>query len=107
MLTESLPLVPWEWLQQFPRYFAAILARVDKAKSQLAKDRENAALLDAQWQRWQQAIETAVPPYPLNPTLVELRWLLEELRVSLFAQQLGTRVPVSVKRLEKYWDQLG
>jgi ATP-dependent helicase HrpA len=98
--------IPRDWLQQFPRYLAAITARLDRARSNLPRDREQAAVAQDAWERFTHHNETALPPYPIHAGLVEIRWAIEEFRVSLFAQQLGTRIPVSAKRLERMWNSL-
>ncbi len=91
--------VPFRWLQQLPRYLEAIERRLHKLSMNPRRDAELAASIAPLWRRClEQARCTgrAIQEY-------EPRWLLEELRVSLFAQELRTVVPVSVKRLEKLW----
>ncbi|WP_211218469.1 ATP-dependent RNA helicase HrpA [Tepidiphilus margaritifer] len=93
--------IPWERLQHYGRYLKAIGVRLDKLQKDPARDR--------QWlQSWRQVAspwERAWREAKGRPSafLEEFRWLLEELRVGLFAQELKTPVPVSVKRLEKMW----
>jgi ATP-dependent helicase HrpA len=53
---------------------------------------------------WQRVLKTGVGKN--DPKMIEFRWLLEELRVSLFAQELRTPMPVSVKRLQKVWESM-
>lgn len=89
-------------LAQFPRYLKAIQSRIDKLKSDPARDAtrmNEIATLQAPWQRAMAARKGVI-----DPKLDEFRWLLEELRVSLFAQELRTPMPVSVKRLQKVWE---
>jgi ATP-dependent helicase HrpA len=91
-------------LAHFPRYLKAICARLDKLKSDPARDAARAAEmapLQAAYLR-----ELALRKGVADPKLDEFRWLLEELRVSLFAQELRTPMPVSAKRLAKVWDSL-
>jgi ATP-dependent helicase HrpA len=57
--------------------------------------------------KWRERCAAAREAGRRNPRLEEIRWMLEELRVSLFAQQLGTAYPVSVKRIETRWRELG
>lgn len=100
--------VPAAHLQQYPRYLRALERRIDKLCSGgLARDqaamREMAGLLERWRVRYQQAREKGQP----DPRLEALRWLFEELRVSLFAQEIGTDGPVSLKRIEKRWCELG
>ena len=97
----------WHQLEQMPRYLKAIEARLDRFKSQLPK--ENAAVQELRG--WQQKIETAktqcLPHTTQYKALNEFVWSIEEYRVSLFAQQLGTQKPISAKRLQKMWDAIG
>jgi len=95
---------PWYWLQQFPRYFQACAYRWQRLYSgNLARDRQ--AML--QWQqRWQEyvALEEEHRELGIHDPQRELyRWMLEEYRVALFAQHLGTALPVSPKRLDAQW----
>jgi ATP-dependent helicase HrpA len=95
---------PAESLAHLPRYLKAIGLRVDKLRSDPLRDAQRQreiAPLQALWQR-----ELAARKGQADARLEEFRWLLEELRVSLFAQELRTPSPVSVKRLEKFWSAL-
>ncbi|MDD2728482.1 ATP-dependent RNA helicase HrpA [Malikia sp.] len=96
---------PWLQLQHVPRYLKAIVLRLDKYRADPARDASRLAEIRSQEQRyWRLVAERkGVQDERMN----ELRWLLEELRVSFFAQELRTPQPVSVKRLEKVWAQLG
>ena len=91
--------IPYAQLSHVPRYLKAAFARVDKLKADPARDAklmaEMAPLL-TQYTRARAALKGAS-----DPALDEFRWLLEELRVALFAQELRTPMPVSVKRLQK------
>jgi ATP-dependent helicase HrpA len=89
-------------LTQFPRYLKAIELRMDKAKSDPARDTARMNDVVALLTPWQRAISARKGIS--DPQLDEFRWLLEELRVSLFAQELKTPMPVSVKRLQKVWE---
>jgi ATP-dependent helicase HrpA len=95
---------PWPALAHLPRYLKAIVMRLDKLRADPARDTQRQAELRPLEQRWLRLLaeRKGVP----DPRLEEFRWLLEELRVSLFAQELRTPQPVSAKRLEKVWDQL-
>ncbi|HEX5391580.1 MAG TPA: DUF3418 domain-containing protein, partial [Burkholderiaceae bacterium] len=95
---------PWAQLQHLPRYLKAITLRLDKWRADPARDAAKLAELRPQEQRFWRLV--AERKGVLDPRMVELRWLLEELRVSFFAQELRTPQPVSVKRLEKVWTQL-
>ena len=95
---------PWAQLAHLPRYLKAVVMRLDKLRADPARDAQRLAELRPIEQRHTRhlAERKGVPDARLD----EFRWLLEELRVSLFAQELRTPQPVSVKRLEKAWAQL-
>lgn len=95
---------PWENLTSFSRYLRAMEYRIEKLQGNLPRDRQSIIEFESLFKPWSQAIKEA--PIERRPMLEEFGWLLEELRVSLFAQPLGTRVPVSLKRLEKRWTEI-
>ncbi|MFN7571274.1 MAG: ATP-dependent RNA helicase HrpA [Betaproteobacteria bacterium] len=95
---------PAAQLAHYPRYLQAIAARLDKLKSDPARDAPRQAEIAALAVPWQR--EVAARKGVADARLEEFRWLLEELRVSLYAQELRTPMPVSVKRLQKVWDSL-
>ena len=95
---------PWTQLQHFPRYLKAVVLRLDKLRADPARDAARLAELRPQEQRYWRLV--AERKGALDARLQELRWLLEELRVSFFAQELRTPQPVSIKRLDKVWNQL-
>ena len=95
---------PWLQLQQLPRYLKAVALRIDKHRADAARDQQRLAELRPLEQRWLRRLQE-LKGRP-DARLEEFRWLLEELRVSLFAQELRTPQPVSVKRLEKVWAQM-
>jgi ATP-dependent helicase HrpA len=95
---------PWAQLAHLPRYLKAITLRLDKLRSDPARDSARLAELRPIEQRFLRTL--ADRKGVIDARLDEFRWLLEELRVSLFAQELRTPQPVSVKRLEKAWSQL-
>ena len=95
---------PWAALQHFPRYLKAIVLRLDKVRADPARDAQRMQEARAQDQRFWRLV--AERKGQQDARLQELRWLLEELRVSFFAQELRTPQPVSVKRLDKVWGQL-
>jgi len=86
-------------LRQYPRYLKAILKRIEKMKQNPQKDRILRLEIEPLWKRYLEQKEKQ----GLTNQLREFRWMLEELRVSLFAQDLGTAFPVSSKRLDKTW----
>ncbi|WP_025598777.1 ATP-dependent RNA helicase HrpA [Burkholderia sp. WSM2230] len=95
---------PYSQLTHFPRYLKGIALRIDKLKADPARDARQFAEFQPLLQHYQRAVAQrgGVP----DARLSEFRWLLEELRVSLFAQELRTPMPVSVKRLHKVWDSM-
>jgi ATP-dependent helicase HrpA len=94
----------WAALQHLPRYLKAVVLRLDKLRADPARDATRLAELRPLQQRWQRKLaDLRGAPHA---RLDEYRWLLEELRVSLFAQELRTPQPVSVKRLDKAWSQI-
>ncbi|MDP1605915.1 MAG: ATP-dependent RNA helicase HrpA [Rhodocyclaceae bacterium] len=95
---------PYERLQSFPRYLKAIGLRLDKMKIDAARDARWQAEWQALSQTWAKERGALQKAGISDPFLEEYRWLLEELRVALFAQELKTPSPVSVKRLQKMWD---
>jgi len=95
---------PYAQLQHFPRYLKAVQLRLDKLRGDPARDAAKFAELKPQDQRFWRLV--AERKGVQDARLQEVRWLLEELRVSFFAQELRTPQPVSVKRLDKAWSQL-
>ncbi|MDM0041038.1 ATP-dependent RNA helicase HrpA [Variovorax sp. J22G21] len=95
---------PWPQLQHFARYLKAIVLRLDKLRADAARDTAKLAELRPQEQRYWRLV--AERKGAVDDRMLEFRWLLEELRVSFFAQELRTPQPVSVKRLDKAWAQL-
>jgi ATP-dependent helicase HrpA len=96
---------PWSQLAHLPRYLSAIVMRLDKVRADPARDAQRLAELRPLEQRYARRLaERRGAP---DSRLDDYRWLLEELRVSLFAQELRTPQPVSVKRLDKAWAQVG
>lgn len=95
---------PYAQLAHFPRYLKAIALRIDKLKADPSRDARLVADLQPLVQHYQRAI--AQRGGVADARLAEYRWLLEELRVSLFAQELRTPMPISVKRLHKVWESM-
>jgi ATP-dependent helicase HrpA len=92
-------------LAHFPRYLKAMNVRLEKLRANPARD----AQLMAEWQTAATQFQRTVKNQPLknlDPRMIEFRWMLEELRVSLFAQELRTPMPVSSKRLQKVWESM-
>jgi len=97
---------PWERLQHFPRYLKAAALRLDKLRADPARDARLAADLTSLEVPYRREAATRARHGALDAEFEQFGWLLEELRVSLFAQELKTPVPVSVKRLGKLWQTL-
>jgi ATP-dependent helicase HrpA len=95
---------PWAQLQHLPRYLKAITARLDKLRADPARDAKLMSEVRPLEQRYTRRL--AELKGVKDARLDDFRWQLEELRVSLFAQELRTPQPVSVKRLDKVWSQL-
>jgi len=95
---------PWDRLQHLARYLKAITLRLDKYRADPARDAARLSELRPQEQRYWRLV--AERKGAVDERMQEFRWLLEELRVSFFAQELRTPQPVSVKRLEKAWAQI-
>jgi ATP-dependent helicase HrpA len=95
---------PWTRLQHLPRYLKGIVLRLDKLRADPARDAARLAELKPQEQRYWRLVSERKGV--TDERMEDFRWLLEELRVSFFAQELRTPQPVSVKRLEKVWSQL-
>ena len=95
---------PYAQLQHFTRYLKAITLRLEKWRTDPARDAARMAELRPQEQRYWRLV--AERKGAMDARMQECRWLLEELRVSFFAQELRTPQPVSIKRLEKLWTQL-
>ena len=93
---------PYAQLTHYPRYFKAIAMRVDKLKNDETRDGQMMRDMLPLMQNWQRAVNER----SADESLTQFRWMLEELRVGLFAQELRTPMPVSVKRLYKVWDSL-
>ena len=96
--------VDFAQLAHYPRYLKAMTVRMDKLRADPARDTKLVGEWNSVAQAWQRTPRKSGPD--ADPKLIEFRWLLEELRVSLFAQELRTPMPVSVKRLQKVWESL-
>ncbi|WP_122556351.1 ATP-dependent RNA helicase HrpA [Pseudomonas viridiflava] len=94
---------PAQWLKEMPRYLKAIEMRLEKLPGQVQKDRVWSIELAGLWAQYQARADKHRQEGKRDPELAVYRWWMEEYRVSLFAQQLGTKMPVSDKRLSKQW----
>jgi ATP-dependent helicase HrpA len=98
---------PLAQMRQVPRYLEALKRRLEKLGHAAARDQQLLRELQALHQQWSERDRRARENGTTDERLEEIRWSLEELRVSLFAQELKTAYPVSVKRIEKRWKELG
>ncbi len=98
--------IKYAQLAHLPRYLKAIGVRLDKLRLDPLRDTR----WMAEWQiaaaPWQRAMKEKQGGRLADPKMAEFRWMLEELRVSLFAQELKTPMPVSVKRMQKVWESM-
>ncbi|MBU0687902.1 MAG: ATP-dependent RNA helicase HrpA [Gammaproteobacteria bacterium] len=95
---------PYERMQHMPRYLKAINVRLEKLRSNPARDATNMSQLQPLQQQWQRRLQAQQGAR--DERLEDFGWMMQELRVSLFAQELKTPVIVSVKRLQKVLDSL-
>ncbi|MCC6907813.1 MAG: ATP-dependent RNA helicase HrpA [Phycisphaerales bacterium] len=104
---EFLRITPLARLRHIPRYVAAMQRRLERLSGAgLARDAQHRQVIEVHRTRLAQAMARRDPSQATDPRLVEYRWLIEELRVSLFAQDLGTAEKVSPQRLDKLWEQM-
>ena len=96
----------WRQLHQMPRYLRAIGYRLDRLPGNLARDRQLTAQVHEIEREYRELRAELPPGGPAGDGLVEIRWMIEELRVGLFAQSLGTAYPVSDKRIYRAMDRL-
>ena len=95
---------PFERLQHYPRYLKAIGVRLDKLKANPARDAQLMAEYGPLWTNYERRAIQLAKMGTVDPQIEQFRWLLEELRVGMYAQELRTPVPVSTKRLQKQWE---
>jgi ATP-dependent helicase HrpA len=98
--------IPYGRLQHYPRYLAAMQRRLEKLPTWPDRDEQHTRELSRWWQLLIQRMDKHRKAGTSDPALEEFRWMLEEQRVSLFAQELKTPYPVSYKRLDKAWGAL-
>ncbi|HST01494.1 MAG TPA: DUF3418 domain-containing protein, partial [Usitatibacter sp.] len=96
---------PWERLEHVPRYVKGYALRLQKYRGNPERDQKHAGNVAALWNNYEARLKADRDAGRIDPKLEEFRWLIEELRVSLFAQELRTPFPVSAKRLQKFWDE--
>lgn len=95
---------PWERLKSYARYLKGMEYRIEKLQGNLPRDRQSMIEFESLFTPWLEAVKRDEPEK--RAVLEDFRWLLEEFRVSLFAQPLGTKEPVSLKRLNKKWQEI-
>lgn len=104
---DFLTYTPLNWLRHYPRYLNAISLRINKLAGTAERDKLNREQFAPLWQRYQgKTAENKKMGEADSKQLQDFRWMLEELRVSLFAQELKTIHPVSIKRLEKQLESI-
>jgi len=98
---------PWDWLVHYPRYLKAAELRLKKLSSgSIPRDKLSHEQVAPRWQAYEQRLADHRRRRHFDPELAYFRWLIEELRVSLFAQELGTSQPVSPQRLDKLFAKI-
>jgi len=97
---------PWRQLPHLARYLKAAKLRVERMHRQPEKDREREALVAPLVRQYEERAARMAREGTSDPELERYRWLLEEWRVSLFAQELKTREPISEKRLAEQWSRV-
>ena len=101
---EFIARTPYERLQHLPRYLKGVNVRLEKLRADPARDARQFAQMLGLLQTWQRKL--AAQQGNIDGRVEEFGWMLQELRVSLFAQELKTPVIVSVKRLQKMWESI-
>jgi ATP-dependent helicase HrpA len=96
---------PDEWLIHLPRFLKGIATRLGKLSTAgHSRDADRMAELLPFWQAYLAASQAHRQRGFVDPELQRFRWMIEEFRISLFAQELKTSIPISAKRLEKQWE---
>src|SRR5688572_16960686 len=96
---------PWERLEHVPRYLKGYALRLAKYRTNAERDQKHAGTVQGLWNQYEARAKSDRDAERFDEKLEEFRWLIEELRISLFAQELRTPQPVSAKRLQKFWDE--
>jgi len=99
--------VPYARLKDYPRYLKAARERLDKLFHAAGRDQQQLRELTPLLDKWRERAAAVQAAGRHDPRLDEIRWMLEELRISFFAQRIGTAYPISLKRLEARWKELG
>ena len=93
-------------LQEFPRYLQGMLLRIEKMQGNIERDVASISELQDYWCDYQDRLGAHSEKGVEDPELEKFRWMLEEYRISLFAQEIKTRYPISAKRLDKQWSKV-
>ena len=94
---------PKEWLQHYPRYLQAASERFEKMAREMGNERTFLAAIEGCWEQYESLKAQHEQQGIFDLELQNYRWMIEELRVSWFAQKLGTAMTISEKRLNKQW----
>ncbi len=106
MSDRFLVITPWQWLTHYPRYLQAIVYRADRLTGgSLDRDRKATSEIQDYWQRFEADSDADAGDWDPNER-TQFRWMLEEYRVSCFAQPLGTSFSISAKRLDRQWEKV-
>jgi ATP-dependent helicase HrpA len=97
---------PWNQAGHLPRYLKALDRRIAKYPERAVRDAQHAEQVAALWRQYRERADRDRKAGRQDPLLEDYRWLIEELRVSLFAQELKTPAPVSFKRLARAWEAI-
>ncbi|OZG73502.1 ATP-dependent RNA helicase HrpA [Hahella sp. CCB-MM4] len=98
--------VPGEWLRHYPRYLKAVEERLEKMPRQVSQERDFLRIIEPMWKRYEERLAKHQKEGVSDPELELYRWMMEEFRVSFFAQKLGTSMSVSEKKLQKQWESV-
>ena len=101
------PLFIYKELKQFPRYLAALKIRIEKYQQRKDRDAEELRGIKRLQDKWiEKVIDFVENDEEVPGMYVDFQYALQELRVSLFAQELKTQYPISLKRVEKQWHEI-
>ena len=98
---------PWSRLCDLPRYLRALEARLEKLPLNAARDRQWMQAMQPLWEQWRSREARLRESGRHDARIEEIGWLFEELRVSLFAQEVGAATRISMKRLQRRWEEMG
>ncbi|MCG8671147.1 MAG: ATP-dependent RNA helicase HrpA, partial [Pseudomonadales bacterium] len=98
--------IRYQVLAEYPRYLNGIIVRIKRLQGNVERDQTHIPELESWWIDYQQRLTQNQEKGTDDPELDHFRWMLEEYRISLFAQEIKTKYPVSSKRLEKQWQKV-